>query len=124
MAAEAGHMELNAFEPVLFYNLFDSVSELTHAVNTLRVNCIDGITANEERCGELLNASVGIATALNPYIGYRKAAEIAKKSLKTSVPVKELVLQEKLMTAGDLEQVLDAYSLTSIHTGRTASSAV
>lgn len=124
MAAEAGQMELNAFEPVLFYNLFDSVSELTHAVNTLRVNCIDGITANEERCGELLNASVGIATALNPYIGYRKAAEIAKKSLKTSVPVKELVLQEKLMTAGDLEQVLDAYSLTSIHMGRTASSAV
>jgi len=124
MAAEAGQMELNAFEPVLFYNLFDSISELTHAVNTLRVNCIDGITANEERCESLLNASVGIATALNPYIGYKKAAEIAKKSLKTCVPVKDLVLKEKLMTESDLEQVLDAYSLTAIHSGKATSSAV
>ncbi|MGN0363501.1 MAG: aspartate ammonia-lyase [Bilifractor sp.] len=124
MAAEAGQMELNAFEPVLFYNLFDSITELTHAVNTLRVNCIEGITANEDRCSELLHASVGIATALNPYIGYKKAAEIAKKSLKTSIPVKNLVLQEHLMTKSDLEQVLDAYSLTAIHSGDTRTSAV
>ena len=72
MAAEAGQMELNAFEPVVFYNLFDSITTLTHAVDTLTANCILGITANEKRCRELLDASVGITTALCPYIGYKK----------------------------------------------------
>ena len=93
MAAEAGQMELNAFEPVVFYNLFDSISTLTHAVDTLTDNCIIGITANEERCQKLLDASVGITTALCPYIGYKKAASLAKESLRTGVPVKKLVLK-------------------------------
>ena len=83
MAAEAGQMELNAFEPVVFYNLFDSITTLTHAVDTLTDNCIIGITANEERCQKLLDASVGITTALCPYIGYKKAASLAKESLHT-----------------------------------------
>lgn len=78
MAAEAGQMELNAFEPVIFYNLFDSITTLTHAIDTLVDNCILGITANRERCKSLLDASVGITTALCPYIGYKKPQSLPK----------------------------------------------
>ncbi len=112
MAAEAGQMELNAFEPVIFYNLFDSLITLTHAVTTLTDNCILGITANEKRCNDLLNASVGITTALCPYIGYKKAASLAKESLKADIPVKELVLKYGLMDEATLNSVLDPYAVT------------
>lgn len=112
MAAEAGQMELNAFEPVIFYNLFDSITTLTHAVTTLTDNCILGITANEKRCVELLHASVGITTALCPYIGYKKAADLAKESLKTGITVKELVLKYGLLDEAQLDQILDPYALT------------
>lgn len=116
MAAEAGQMELNAFEPVVFYNLFDSISTLTHAVDTLTDNCIIGITANEERCQKLLDASVGITTALCPYIGYKKAASLAKESLRTGVPVKKLVLKHGLMKEKQLDVVLDPYAMTEAAT--------
>lgn len=112
MAAEAGQMELNAFEPVVFYNLFDSITTLTHAVDTLTDNCIIGITANEERCQKLLDASVGITTALCPYIGYKKAASLAKESLRTGIPVKKLVLKHGLMKEKQLDVVLDPYAMT------------
>ena len=112
MAAEAGQMELNAFEPVIFYNLFDSIATLTHAVSTLTENCILGITANEERCHELLDASVGITTALCPYIGYKKAASLAKESLATDVPVKKLVLKYHLLKEQELDAILDPYRMT------------
>ena len=82
MAAEAGQLELNAFEPVLFYNLFESIETLKNATMTLVDNCILGITANEDRCKELLDNSIGIVTALCPYIGYKKSAEIAKEIIK------------------------------------------
>ena len=116
MAAEAGQMELNAFEPVVFYNLFDSISTLTHAVDTLTDNCIIGITANEERCQKLLDASVGITTALCPYIGYKKAASLAKESLRTGIPVKKLVLKHGLMKEKQLDVVLDPYAMTEAAT--------
>lgn len=119
MAAEAGQMELNAFEPVVFYNLFDSISTLTHAVDTLTDNCIIGITANEERCQKLLDASVGITTALCPYIGYKKAASPAKESLRTGVPVKKLVLKHGLMKEKQLDVVLDQYAMTEAATKKS-----
>ena len=112
MAAEAGQMELNAFEPVVFYNLFESLTALTGAVSTLTDHCITGITADRERCRTLMEASAGIATALCPYIGYQKSAEIAKAALKFNRTVRELVLEEHLMTAAELEQVLDPYAMT------------
>lgn len=117
MAAEAGQMELNAFEPVIFYNLFDSITTLTHAVDTLVDNCILGITANRERCKELLDASVDITTALCPYIGYKKAANLAKESLANNVPVKTLVLKYHLMKEKELNAVLDPYSMTGSKDG-------
>ncbi len=119
MAAEAGQMELNAFEPVVFYNLFDSITTLTHAVDTLTENCIIGITANEERCQKLLDASVGITTALCPYIGYKKAASLAKESLRTGVPVKKLVLKHGLMKEKQLDVVLDPYAMTEAATKKS-----
>ena len=119
MAAEAGQMELNAFEPVVFYNLFDSITTLTHAVDTLTDNCIIGITANEERCQKLLDASVGITTALCPYIGYKKAASLAKESLRTGVPVKKLVLKHGLMKEKQLDILLDPYAMTEAATKKS-----
>ena len=116
MAAEAGQMELNAFEPVVFYNLFESLTALTGAVSTLTDHCITGITADRERCRTLMEASAGIATALCPYIGYQKSAEIAKAALKSNRTVRELVLEEHLMTAAELEQVLDPYAMTETTT--------
>ena len=93
MAAEAGQLELNAFEPVLFHHLFESIDTLKEAAATLTKHCITGITANKGQCEEYIEKSVGISTALCPYIGYAKSAEIAKKSLKTGISVKELVLE-------------------------------
>ena len=119
MAAEAGQMELNAFEPVVFYNLFDSITTLTHAVDTLTDNCIIGITANEERCQKLLDASVGITTALCPNIGYKKAASLAKESLRTGIPVKKLVLKHGLMKEKQLDVVLDPYAMTEAATKKS-----
>jgi len=115
MAAEAGQLELNAFEPVLFYNLFESIETLKNAAATLVYNCILGITVNEDRCVELLNSSVGIATALCPYLGYKKAAEISKEALKTGVQVKELVLRDELLTEEELEKILDPVSMTQLN---------
>lgn len=78
MAAEAGQLELNAFEPVVFCNLFESITTLEKAVDTLSVNCITGITANRKHCKDLMESSAGIATALCPHIGYKASATIAK----------------------------------------------
>ncbi|MFR1324066.1 MAG: aspartate ammonia-lyase [Ezakiella massiliensis] len=112
MCVEAGQFELNAFEPVLFKSLYESIEALTGAMNTLRVNCVDGITANEDRIEELLGRSVGMITALVPHIGYKPSAAIAKESLKTGVPVREIILRDKIMTNENLDEILDAMELT------------
>ncbi len=113
MAAEAGQLELNAFEPVIFYKLFESLKGLKGAIDTLRVNCIDGIIANKEHCEELLYDSVGIITALCPYIGYKKSAELAKKALKENKRVKDLILEEKILDKAQLDKILDPFAMTS-----------
>lgn len=113
MAAESGQLELNAFEPVLFYNLFESIETLASATMTFVDNCIVGITANPERCKELLNQSVGTATALCPYIGYSKAAEIAKNSLITGVPIKNILIEEGIINLDKLDIILNPMAMTS-----------
>ena len=112
MAAEAGQLELNAFEPVAFDALFQSITALTGAVKTFTVNCVEGITANKEHCLELLDASVGPITAVCPYIGYAQAASLAKEALKTGVPVRTLLVERGVMTAEEVERVLDANAMT------------
>ena len=117
MAAEAGQLELNAFEPVVFCNLFDSISTLTNACATLIDNCITGITANRNHCKDLMESSAGIATALCPYIGYKAAAAIAKNAVRTGRSVRSLVLEQKLMNKHELEKVLDPYRMTQMRSG-------
>ena len=85
---------------------------LTYAVNTLVDNCIVGITANRERCRDMVEHSVGIITALCPHVGYEKAAEVAKKAIETGAPVRELILQEGLLDEASLDKILDPYSMT------------
>jgi len=113
MAAEAGQLELNAFEPVMFTKLFESLECMANAMNTLTVNCVVGIVANEARCAELLNASVGIVTALCPYIGYKKSAELAKEALKRNMPIRKLIVEKGIMTEEELSKVLDPFKLTN-----------
>ena len=112
MAAEAGQLELNAFEPFLFRHLFESIDTLKEAAATLTKHCITGITANKGQCEEYIEKSVGISTALCPYIGYAKSAEIAKKSLKTGISVKELVLEEGLLKEEELKEILKPEKMT------------
>ena len=106
MAAEAGQLELNAFEPVVFYQLFESFTALTGAVNTLVDNCITGITANKGRCKQLKESSVGIVTVLCPYLGYQLSAKIAKTALREKRSVRDLVLEHKLMAPEKLDLLL------------------
>ncbi len=112
MSVEGGQMELNAFEPVVFESLFQSISMLDNAVLTFVENCINGITANEEWCRELLDSSVGIVTALCPHIGYTKAAKLAKEALAKQIPVRQLMLEQKILTEEELDQILNAYKMT------------
>ena len=112
MAAEAGQLELNAFEPVIFYKLFESIVCLKNAVKTLTENCIKGIVANKNRCSDLLNSSLGIVTALCPYIGYKKSAEIAKEALKSNLTLKEVVLKHNILSEEQLIQILDPSHMT------------
>lgn len=112
MAAEAGQLELNAFEPIVFYCMFQSIDTLSYAVETFVDNCVLGITANETRCRYLVENSVGIITAICPYVGYQKAADIAKKAIKTGESVRDLILAEKLMTEDQLNCILDPVNMT------------
>lgn len=113
MAAEAGQMELNAFEPIIFYCIFQSIDTLTYAVRTFVDNCITGITANENHCRYLVENSVGIITAICPHIGYQKAADLAKRAIQTGEPIRNLILQEKLLNENELNQVLDPIQMTN-----------
>ncbi len=112
LAAEAGQLELNAFEPIIFYNLFQSIDTLGFAVETFVDNCVSGITANEERCRYLVENSVGVITALSPHIGYQKSADIAKKALETNQSVREIILEEKVLTEEEINQILDPVNMT------------
>ena len=107
MAGEASQMELNAMEPVMAQCCFESVDLMCNAFDTLRTLCIEGITANPERCMAEVRNSIGIVTALNPYIGYDHSTEIAKKALETGRSVYDIMLEEGILTSEDLDRILD-----------------
>ena len=106
MAAEAGQLELNVMEPVIVYALFNSMQMLTKVMDRLRILCIDGITANVDRCKDMVMNSIGIVTALNPTLGYENSSRIAKRALTENRSVYDLVLEEKLLTKEELDNVL------------------
>ena len=106
-AAEAGQLELNVMEPVLCQAIFESVSLLENALDTLRSKCVEGITANREVCLEMVKHSIGIVTALNPYIGYKNSTKIAKEALETGKSVYNLVLEHQMLSKAELDDILD-----------------
>jgi len=107
MAAEAGQLQLNVMEPVLTYAIMESMQLLSNAMDTLREKCIDGITANEEHCREMVLHSIGIVTALNPYIGYKNSTKIAKEALETGKSVYNLVLEHNILSQEQLDDILN-----------------
>ena len=111
-AAEAGQLELNVFEPVLFKNLFESIEILSNACRTLRLNAIDGIEANRENCLFFVERSVAPITAFAPHIGYANASKIAKKALIENRTLREVLLESKLITEKELEIIMDVQEMT------------
>jgi aspartate ammonia-lyase len=112
MAAEAGQLELNAFEPVIAYSLFRSTDLLGRACRTLAERCIDGITANAEQCRQMVENSIGLATALNPYLGYEKSTEIAAEALRTGRSVYDVVLEKGYLSKDVLDDLLSPEKMT------------
>ncbi|WP_461211390.1 aspartate ammonia-lyase [Desulfocurvus sp. DL9XJH121] len=106
MAAEAGQLELNVMEPVIAHTLFSNLDLLINACRTLREKCVTGITANRERCRDLVQCSIGLATALNPYIGYERACDVAKRALAEDRSVADIVLEEGILSEEELEDIL------------------
>ena len=115
MAAEAGQLQLNAFEPIIAHSLFKSIQHLSAGCRTLAERCVTGIVANSERARRLLDESTALVTALNPFLGYARASEIAREALATGAHVYDLVLQKKLMTREQLDEILRPEVLTKPH---------
>lgn len=112
LAAEAGQLQLNVMEPVIAFNIFQSLKMLIQGINTLTQRCIKGITANREHCRNYVENSIGIVTALNPFIGYENSTRIAQKALETNRGVMELVLEEGLLSQAELEDILSPDKMT------------
>src|ERR1700748_2457555 len=119
-AAEAGQLQLNAFEPIIAHSLFKSVAHLRAGCLTLASKCVDGITANRERLRRIVESSIGIVTALNPYIGYTHSTEVAKEALASGKSVAQIVIAKKLLTREPLDQILQPEILTGPHVFGTA----
>jgi len=112
LASEAGQLELNVMEPVLAFNLMQTFDIMTNVQNIFVEKCLKGITANEERCREFVEKSIGIVTALNPHIGYEKSCLVAKEALKDNKSIREIVLAHKFLEEGKLNKILDPYEMT------------
>jgi len=111
-ACEAGQLELNVMMPVIAWNALHASHILREAMRAFRTHAIDGVVADPERCRELLDRSTAIATALSPYIGYAATAELAKESVRTGIPIRQLALDRKLLDADRLQQILDPQAMT------------
>jgi fumarate hydratase class II len=118
-AGANGNFELNVMMPVMAHDLLESVRLLANVVEVFCDKCVRGIVANEERCRELVELSMSMATSLSPKIGYDRAAEIAKESAKTGRTIREIAREKKALPAEELERVLDPIRMTE--PGRTGS---
>jgi aspartate ammonia-lyase len=112
MAAEAGQLELNVMMPVIAWNALHMSTILRESMTALRERCVDGIEADAARCRELLDRSTAMATALSPYIGYAKTAEIAKEAVRTGKSIREIVLERGLMDETQLSRILSVENMT------------
>jgi aspartate ammonia-lyase len=112
LSGEGGQLQLNAFEPVMAAVLFESQVMFVNAARTLRVHCVEGITANEDVCRHYLETSIGTVTALNPVIGYDKATELAAEALKTGEGIIPLVKEKHILTDAQIDEILNPQALT------------
>ncbi|KXO03770.1 MULTISPECIES: aspartate ammonia-lyase [Bacillus cereus group] len=112
LASEAGQLELNVMEPVLVFNLIQSISIMNNGFRVFREYCIKGITANEELLKQYVEKSVGIITAVNPHIGYEVASRIAREAIETGKSVRELCLEHGVLTEAELDIILDPFEMT------------
>jgi aspartate ammonia-lyase len=113
IASQAGQLELNVMMPVIIYNILFTLEILKNAVYKLSESCIEGITANTNRCTEFLDKSVGMVTVLAPYIGYAAAAEVAKESVRTGRSSREIIVSRELLSHEALEEIIHPYPLTN-----------
>ena len=114
-AAEAGQLQLNVMEPVIAESILESVTWLRNVIDTLRTKCIEGITVNAEHCYDMVKNSIGIVTALNPYIGYKGSTKVAKEALETGRSVYDIVLEKGLMTQEKLDEALNPAAMLGSH---------
>ncbi len=112
LAAQAGQLELNVMMPVVAFNLLHEIEITTHALDTFTKFCVHDLQANEERCREYAESSLSLVTVLNPHIGYAKAAEVAKESLRSGKTLRTIVLEQGLMSPEKLDEVFDLYKMT------------
>jgi aspartate ammonia-lyase len=112
LSAEAGQLQLNAFEPVMAACIFESQNMFVNAANTLREQCVEGITANPEVCKHYLESSIGTVTALNPVIGYDRATELAAEALESGEGILELVREKHILTDAQIDEILNPKALT------------
>jgi aspartate ammonia-lyase len=112
LASEAGQFELNVMEPVLVFNLLQSISIMTNVFVVFRKFLVEGLTANVERMKAYVDNSVGVITAINPHVGYETAARIAREANVSGKPVRELILRDKVLTKAQLDAILDPFEMT------------
>jgi aspartate ammonia-lyase len=112
MAAEAGQLQLNVFEPVIAACIFEAQTMFINAANTLRVHCVNGITANADVCRHYVEYSIGTVTALNTVIGYDRATQLAAEAMRTGRGILELVREQKILSEAQIAQVLDPVAMT------------
>lgn len=112
LACGAGQLELNVMEPVVVFNLLQSLDILRNVTRVFRERCVAGITANTERCRQMVENSVGLVTAINPHVGYEVASAIAKEALKYGRPVAEIVLEKGVLSKEELDVILDPFEMT------------
>jgi aspartate ammonia-lyase len=111
-SAQAGQLELNVMMPVIVFNLDFMIRILSNALREVKARCIDGIKANEERCRQFAEGSIGLVTALSPHIGYEKAAEVAKKALEEGVTLREILSREGLLSSEKIAEILNPIEMT------------
>ena len=112
LATQAGQLELNVMMPIIAYNLLQSLQVMTNGIRAFTTWCVEGIEANEARCRRLAESSIGLATALNPYIGYAAAAKVAQEALARGMSLRQVVLEHGYLTAEQLDAVLDPFTMT------------
>ena len=113
-SAEAGQLQLNVMEPVLMYSIVESIQLLMRGMDTLVDKCINGITANEAHCKSMVLNSIGIVTALNPYIGYKNSTKIAKEALETGRSVYDLIIEKNILTKEALDDILNPENMLGV----------